>query len=65
MRLEVFIEHDLGDFCRGQCVHDERRRIRVPLDDVDLLALQFADHSLHALAAHAYTGADWIDGGIL
>src|SRR6185369_1330855 len=34
-------------------------------DDVDLLALQLADHGLHALSAHADAGADRIDRGIL
>ena len=32
-----------------------------PRDDVDLLALQFADHGLHPAAAHADAGADRID----
>jgi hypothetical protein len=36
--------------------------VRRPRDDVDLLALQFADH-LHAAAAHADAGADRVDRG--
>jgi hypothetical protein len=35
-----------------------------PGDDVDLLALEFVDHRLHARAAHADAGADRIDRGI-
>ena len=60
----VLVEHDLGDFGRRQRVDDEGRRVRVPLDDVDLLALQLVDHRLHAAAAHADAGADRIDGGV-
>src|SRR5690606_15134825 len=37
-------------------------RIGRPLDDVDLLALQFVHHRLDAAAAHADAGADRIDG---
>ena len=61
----ILVEHDLGHLGRRQRVDDEGRRIRVPLDDVDLLALQLVDHGLHALAAHADAGADGIDRGIL
>ncbi len=61
----ILVEHDLGHLGRRQRVDDEGRRIRVPLDDVDLLALQLADHGLHARAAHADAGADGIDRGIL
>ena len=61
----VLVQHHLGDLGRGQRVDDEGGRVLVPLDDVDLLALQLADHGLHALAAHADAGADRIDGGVL
>ena len=61
----VLVEHDLRHFGGRQRVDDEARRVRVPLDDVDLLALQLVDHGLHARAAHADAGADGIDGGIL
>ena len=61
----IFVEHDLGHLGRRQRVDDEARRIRVPLDDVDLLALQLVDDGLHARAAHADAGADRIDRGIL
>ena len=46
-------------------VDDEARRIRVPLDDVDLLALQLVDDGLDARAAHADASTDRIDRGIL
>ena len=44
----VLVEHDLGDLGRRQRVDDEARRVGVPLDDVDLLALQLVDDRLHA-----------------
>jgi hypothetical protein len=61
----VLVQHHLGDLGRRQRIDDEGGRIRVPLDDVHLLALQLADHGLHALAAHADAGAHRIDGAIL
>jgi hypothetical protein len=62
--LAVFVDHDLGDFGGRQRVDDEGRDVRRPRNDVDLLALQFVDHGLHARAAHADAGADRIDRGI-
>ena len=59
--VEVLVEHDLDDFRRLQRVDDEGRGVRRPGNDVDALALQFADHRLHARAAHADAGADRID----
>ena len=64
MRSRVLVEHDLGDFGRLQRVDDEGRDVLRPRNDVDLLALQFVDHRLHARAAHADAGADRIDRGI-
>jgi len=46
--LLVFVEHDLGDFRRRQRVHHECGDVRRPWNDVDLLALQFVYHRLHA-----------------
>src|SRR4029077_8272861 len=60
----IFVDHDLGDFGGRQRVDDEGRDIRRPRNDVDLLALQFIDHGLHARTAHADAGADRIDRGI-
>ena len=62
--LGVFVEHDLGDFGRLQGVDDEGGDVRRPRDDVDLLALQFADDGLHARAAHADACADGIDRAV-
>ena len=62
--LAVLVEHHLGDFGGRQRVDHEGRDVRRPRDDVDLLALQFVHHRLHARAAHADAGADRIDRGI-
>src|SRR5690606_617558 len=56
---------DLGHLGWGQGVDNELGRIRPPLDDVDLLALQLIHDRLHALAAHTDTGADGIDRAVL
>ena len=61
----LLVEHHLGHFGGRQGVDDEGGGIGRPLDDVDLLALQFADHGLHPRAAHADAGADRIDAGIV
>ena len=63
--MGVLVEHDLGHFGRGQRIDDKGRRIWRPGNDVDLLALQFADNSLDAAAAHADAGADRIDRRIV
>ena len=47
-----------------QRVDDEGGRVRRPRDDVDLLALQFADDGLHPAAAHADAGADRVDAAV-
>src|SRR5690606_20209158 len=44
---------------------DEGRRVAVPGDDVDLLALKLADDGLHAAAAHAHAGADRVNRGVV
>ena len=61
----ILVEDDLGHLGRRQGVDDELGVLRLPLDDVDLLALQFADDGLHALSPHADAGADGVDRGIL
>src|SRR5690606_18853297 len=60
----IFIENNLGNFSRLKRIDDEGSRIRRPRNDVDLLALQFADDGLNAGAAHADAGADRIDGSV-
>jgi hypothetical protein len=61
----VLVDHYFGDFRWRQGVDHESRGIRRPGNDVDLLALQFADHRLNAAATHADAGADGIDRGIV
>ncbi len=56
---------DLGDFGRRQRVHDERRLVRLPGNDVDLFALQFLDDRLVAAAAHTDAGADGIVASVV
>ena len=60
----LLVHHHLGDLGRGERVDDESRRVGRPRDDVDLLALQFADDRLDPAAAHADAGADRIDAAV-
>src|SRR5690606_5149517 len=62
--VAVLVEDDLGDFRRGERVDDEGRHVVRPGDDVDFLALQFADDGLDARSAHAHAGADRVDGAV-
>ena len=57
----ILIKHNLGHLSRRKRIDDEARGILVPLDDVNLLALQFVDHRLHARATHTDAGANWVD----
>ena len=61
----LLVHHHLGDFGGRQRVDDEGRGIGRPGNDVDLLALQFADHRLNAAAAHADAGADRVDAAVV
>ena len=63
--MGVLVQHHFGDFRGRQGIDDESRRFAVPRNDVDAFALQFLHHRLDAHAAHADTGADGVDGGIL
>ena len=65
MRVEVLVEHHLHDLGRLQRVDDEGRSVGRPGNNVDLLALQFIDDSLHTRAAHAHASPDRIDRGIV
>src|SRR6185369_13873141 len=61
----LLVEHDLGDVGRLQRRDHEVGDVVGPGDDVDLFALQFADHRLHAAAAHTDAGADRIDRAVV
>jgi hypothetical protein len=61
----VFIENNLRHLGGLQRVHQEGRRILVPRDDVDLLALKLVDDRLHAGTAHTDAGADRVDGVVV
>ena len=50
-----------ADLGRADGIGRESHDVVVPLNDVDLLAAQFADDRLHARALHADAGADRID----
>ena len=65
MRLESSSSTTLVTSAGASALTMKVAGILVPLDDVDLLALQLADHRLHALAAHADAGADRIDRAVL
>jgi hypothetical protein len=60
MRL-VFVEHDLATSAGASALTTKVADVGRPRNDVDLLALQFVDHGLHARAAHTDAGADRID----
>ena len=59
--LGQLVEHDLGDVGRLQRRDHEVGDVFGPGDDVDLFALELADHRLDARAAHTDAGADGID----
>ena len=61
----LLVHHHLGDFGGGKRIDEEGGFIRVPLDDVDLLALQFGDHGLDARSPHADASADGIDAAVV
>src|SRR5439155_23528937 len=54
----LVVEVDLADARRGQRLGDEPRRLRVPRDDVDLLAAELGDDHAHARTARADTRTD-------
>src|SRR5436190_2535730 len=59
--LRVVVEVDLAHARRRQGLGDEARRLRVPRDDVDLLAAQLGDDHPDARAARADARADRVD----
>ena len=54
MLLARIHHRDTAHFCRLQGLFGKGHRIFVVLDDVDLLAAQFADNGLHTHAFHAH-----------
>src|SRR3954452_17535768 len=62
--LGLVVHEDLADTGGRQRLGDEARRIRVPRDDVDLLAAELGDDHADARAARADAGADGIDAGL-
>src|SRR5213078_2246609 len=59
--LGLVVEVDLADARRRKRLGDEPRRLRVPRDDVDLLAAQLGNDHAHARASRADTRADRVD----
>ena len=59
------VDHDLGDLGRGQRIDDEAGSVLGPWNDVDFLALQFADNGLNPAAAHTDAGTDRIDRAVI
>src|SRR5579864_7247790 len=59
--LRVVVEVHLADARRRQRLRDEARRLRVPRDDVDLLAAQLGHDHAHARPAGTDACADRVD----
>src|SRR5262249_31304111 len=57
----VVVQVDLAHARRRERLRDEARRLRVPRDDVDLLAAELRDDHTHPRAARADAGADGVD----
>src|ERR671925_23664 len=57
----LVVDVDLADARRRQRLGDEARRLRVPRDDVDLLAAELRDDHAYARPARADAGADRVD----
>ena len=57
----IFIENHFGHFSRLKRVYDEGCRIGRPRNDVDLLATQFANHSLNPRTTHTDAGTHGIN----
>ena len=57
----VLVHDDFRHLGRSQGVDDEGGLVRIPRNDVDLLALQLGHHRLHARTAHTDAGSDRVD----
>ncbi len=58
-----FVQQNVIDLGRAECVGNIGRQLRAPFDDIDLFARQFVDDVLDAQAAHADATADGVDAG--
>ena len=63
--LGIFIEHHFGNFGWLQGIYNKCGRVSRPRDNIDLFALQFANNSLHAGAAHTNACANRINRRII
>src|SRR5215204_3518689 len=63
--LLVLVQVDLAYARRAQGLRYEARRLRVPLDDVDLLVPELGDHSPYAASAWSHAGTHGIYTGFL
>src|SRR6185312_62366 len=59
--LALVVEVDLAHAGRRERLGDEPGRLRVPRDDVDLLAAKLGHDHADARAARADARADWVD----
>src|SRR5215207_5703385 len=61
----ILVQVDLAYARRAQGLRYKARRLRVPLDDVDLLVPELGDHSPYAAPARPHAGPDGIYTGFL
>jgi hypothetical protein len=62
--VRALVDVHAADLGRGDRVHDEPGRVRVPGDDVDRFAAELAHHRLDARPLEADAGADRIHVGV-
>ena len=60
-RLVLLVDVDAQDLRRAEGARDQAGSVLVPLNDVDLLAVQLVYDVLYADAAQAHTGPDGVD----
>ena len=61
----ILVQNDLGDLGGLKRVDQEGRRVFVPRNDVDFLALQLVDDSLNAASAHTDASSDRVDRAVI
>src|SRR5919108_2098634 len=59
--LRLVVDEHLADAGRRERLGDETSRLRIPGNDVDLLAAQLGDHHADAGTPRAYAGPDGVD----